>query len=50
MNTSNLEHSLYTSLTDGATNRFIAIGTYTEIADILVTVSQSILKNFMFKT
>ncbi|XP_071130440.1 ionotropic receptor 25a-like [Mytilus edulis] len=41
MNTSNLEHSLYTSLTDGATNRFIAIGTYTEIVDILVTANNT---------
>lgn len=39
LNSSFVEPSLYTSLVDGTTNRMIAIGTYQEIYDILVTVS-----------
>ena len=39
LNSSFVEPSLYTRLVDGTTNRMIAIGTYSEIYDILVTVS-----------
>ena len=39
LNSSFVDPSLYTRLVDGTTNRMIAIGTYSEIYDILVTVS-----------